>query len=381
MTPQDTLIAQASALLDDVQHQRAKLAVYATPGQPQAGGLSAGQLRGRLSTQERKLETLIGNASNGGAFAEMRKDYQEISRECRDLFGEALAVLIAPTVRPLSNGACDVVEKLLRGLGQLVGVPWLHLTTLADSEFFGTASQVIRLRYPSSTVWDFPVAAHEFGHFVGPGWPTPDAKRNGYQDFLTETNIGDESYLQEYFADLFATFVLGPAFVNSCLLHRFDPVREEGQFHPSDRQRAVGILAALEMLANDSQPQTAPVLRRMHQMRTEEWNHAVAASGAVPVDDEFSGRLQGCLRTLWESLREWCGDAAFNDIHVSFRLRPERGEDVPSGATIRDVLNAAWIVRLEKPIDLLQPVGRMTHVTEIGRIDAWARTLCMGVPE
>ncbi len=367
MSPRDTLLVQVSALRNDLNHQLAKFDRTAAPAiegkvNGEANDLVLAQLRKKISAQVNKLDELIRFDLAGDDLKPARTSYREIDNNARSLFAECLAISIAPAIRGLSldDGACSIIERLLRGLGNSVGVPWPHLTTIADSEFFAIASQVIHLRYPASTIWDYPVAAHEFGHFVGPRWPSTDGGFTGYQVFLAVTELGFKSHREEYFADLFATYVLGPAYVDTCLVSRFDPAGEGDESHPSDRHRAVWILTGLELLAEQSTGQSAQILKSIWENRSGEWAEAVKLNEGIPVDVDFAAILRTRARDLWRSFVEWSNEAALTDLTCAMELRANfmEKEKTVKVLSIRDILNAAWLIRLGKKFNLRDPQDR-----------------------
>ena len=157
---------------------------------------------------------------------------------------ECLAFALGPLVRGipwqgdrgLDNGFCDLADEMLRELGVRSPQNWSRRTVLSDSEFITDPAQIIRIRFPVTSIWDLPVAAHEFGHLLGQGSRSPlqpriEALAYGYQE---------RNWVHEHFADLFATYVLGPAFACTCLLTRFDPSMDptvNSETHPSHGAR------------------------------------------------------------------------------------------------------------------------------------------------
>jgi hypothetical protein len=381
MNPQDTLMDRASALLENLSLQRHRL------GQAEVGesGGSANKLVRTLVGQKLaaltdRLKHFIENEIYTDDLTRAHAGYLRIDQECKNLFGECLAFLIAPTIRThgFDDGACAIVERMLRQLGQSVSVPWPHLTTLADAEFFATASQVIRLRYPSSNIWDYVVAAHEFGHFIGPRWPAPNGDRTGYQTFLDIKDLGPKAHLEEYFADLFATFVLGPAYLCACLAYRFDPASQGDDYHPNDRYRAVWILTGIEELKKASKGQSAEILDSILTSQSQDWTAAVAASGASRVEDRTVATLRTRARRLWTDLTAWVREAAYVDLSTAMSLRADFfAKRRPVGnPEVRDVLTAAWLMRVEDGNDLYVEAKKNAHTNKLAAIDSWAKTIC-----
>jgi len=129
---------------------------------------------------------------------------------------------------------------------------------LSSDDFFRDFVQIIRLRFPFCGIWDLPVAAHEFGHFVagqlnltrmgGAHYLAVQEYKSGFMQQNSEIREEWGFWLEEYFADVFATFALGPAYGFTCLLLRFDPASAYQQLdnnHPVYARRVHVILQTL----------------------------------------------------------------------------------------------------------------------------------------
>ena len=132
---------------------------------------------------------------------------------------------------------------------------------MSEREYHQDLAQIIRLRYPATTAWDLPIAAHEFGHFAGPNYRTEDEPpRYHFLECLAklkkvlradEMPEQAENHIHEYFADLFAVWTLGPAYACTCILGRFDPSGypfANPYTHPGDGHRAHAVLWALAQM-------------------------------------------------------------------------------------------------------------------------------------
>jgi hypothetical protein len=383
MTPSETLLAQAAQLLEHVEQQRTHLSgmLDATGHGPERDGfapITLRKLREQLDSQSGQLKDLLAAVANNGELIEERKNFRRIDQTCRDLFGECLAVSTGDAIRRLAldGGACEIIENLLRQLGDHLEVQWPHVTTLADSEFFGTASQVIRVRFPAFTVWDFPVAAHEFGHFVGPRLRSSNGDLTPYQSFLLVQDLGPRDYLEEYFADMIAVVTMGPAYLNSCLIHRFDPGGDDGRSHPADSKRAFWILKGLEYTAERYQPPTRGLFEEVLKSRTEDWNSAVSTNGGVPLTPETEKTLRRRARDLCQKLYAAFPDAIFTDLYAARQLFADFVErkEINKRCEIRQIVNAAWMIRLHGERNANEAGGSRPTVEGI---DQWARQACL----
>jgi hypothetical protein len=204
-----------------------------------------GRRRGLLKTLQDEIEQ-IPRRQAPGRLAAWWKGLGASRHESDKLFSECLAYAIGPLTRglptqegdSLDGGLCAIADEMLEELTVPADQLWSRRSVLSDSEFMGEATRIIRLRFPVSGIWDLPVAAHEFGHLLGLG-----SKFRGEIERLAQGD-NERNWVHEHFADLFATYVLGPAFACTCLLTRFDPSSDpnrQSHTHPSDGLRAWAI--------------------------------------------------------------------------------------------------------------------------------------------
>ena len=87
---------------------------------------------------------------------------------CRVLFAEYLACHhgVAARRTGVDNGLCAIADALLDELELPPKIRWPGFTVLSNSEYFDEMASIIRLRFPEVSIWNLPVAAHEFGHFL-----------------------------------------------------------------------------------------------------------------------------------------------------------------------------------------------------------------------
>lgn len=327
-------------------------------------------LQTELANIHGDLEALSERVAGAADFRTAFEDLQALRDRAQNLFGECLALATAPVVRAqnLDHGACATADRLLCEIGEVVGVHWSHFTILAESEFLGKSSQFVRLRYPATSIWQLPIAVHELGHFCGPNWP---ASRHGdpYVACMAQTDLGPENYREEYFADLFAVYVLGIPYACACLLERFQPLQRDTSTHPADAKRAVWILKGLELLAKESRGESARIARgRAGQLR-DVWA-AIAAYG-VSVSPEDAARLGQIALQIWGRFVRSRPGAMYGDLRGALALVADYtrrdGRGGPA-ASLRDVVAASWLVRLD--------LGSRNGGDELPALEQWAARLC-----
>ena len=212
----------------------------------------------------------------------------------------------------IDAGACALAEAWLDELSARAGHRGVGVVIPAEHEFLHATTQVIRLRFPDDGFWGLPVAVHEYGHFVAemlvrrtsarnlPYWafPVADLLREAAEEFPALWSIG-----HELFADVFAVFVAGPAYVNTCLRLRFDAMRahDVSDTHPSAARRAQVQLRTLERM-HQSMP-GGGYLAGARSTLAEYWEAAVTAVGLDPAPPA-SEDLDALDAAFWDLLTD-----------------------------------------------------------------------------
>jgi hypothetical protein len=324
-----------------------------------------------LQRKTRDLERLTRDldalaVSERSSLAEYWRQYKLQSDECQRLLREYRAFLEGALLRSagLDHGICDLADALLAQLARLTVVDWSRFTIVAEDEFFAPMTDIIRVRYLHVSIWDLPVLAHEFGHFVTPKLLDRLRGTDPIRDFRGE--IGREmaaaappssrralvdqtlSHLDEHIADAFALYALGPAFAATCLLLRFEPARayEDTTEHPSDGRRAYLLFTMLGLLSPD--------YGRITRVLRSIWDDNLACAGAPAMGaaDDWLDRLARRLVDLFDTLAakakfdaaDWRRSVELSQV----LLMPGREQEV-GAITPRDILNAAWVCRLDHP--------------------------------
>ena len=223
--------------------------------------------------------------------------------------------------------------------------------------------QIIRLRYPAVGIWDVPVVVHELGHFAAyrltswdDGLQRSQKVREFIREYLVEKNIAKESeqrqwkrWLNEFFADAFATYCVGPSYAASCLMLRFSVAQacnNENETHPSSAARAAAILEILsEMSRNQTVPFQEPPYRLVVEKLRSRWLDMLTSSGGyceiewVPA---MARRLYQVVSSVALNARydTWAyADATLRSVLSDPMKAPEHH------FSARDLLNAAWLAR------------------------------------
>jgi len=322
-----------------------------------------------------RLKDVGTRVAAGDSVASCWQKFHKVDGECVDFFGECLAFSLGDIVRApeagLDGGLCAVADVLLDELSRKSNVRWRRLTVVSEREYYQDLAQIIRLRYPATTVWDLPVAAHEFGHFAGPNYQTEDKPpRFPFGDYLSkevEKAVKDgelpkqaENHIQEYFADLFAVWALGPAYGCTCILGRFDPSQDPfaGSYtHPGDGHRAHAVLWALEQMDAENKRSFKPSFNDSIVRLRDHWQACLAAANPLEsvitkkereLRDRRIKELWAVVTTHFRPVRydSWgrAANLAGRTMQVTTKNLLAAGSS--KGDVLRDVLNAASRMRL-----------------------------------
>jgi len=309
--------------------------------------------------------------------------------DSESLHAECLAFTEASRARanPINADLCGLTDVFLREIGRKVnGCQWNSFSVLSTEEYFKGLAKIIRLRFPCDGIWELPIAAHEFGHFVASQIGTD--YKTFKRDYLTSTiGLGNawDFYFEEIFADVFATYVAGPAFAFACLLLRFEPkdADVEGIEHPSYIRRTQAIVSTLEQMNNDSD--TLSDFDETLQFLSSCWESAVAAAGKLEALQVFreatlkksngepgetdQARIANLAGLIYNRiLRPVADDARFTRWKEVQRMQswllgtgqPDAGDRF----SIAELLNAAWLCRLTPNADPVALNARFLKVCE-----------------
>ena len=323
-----------------------------------------------LQDQVDALRARLAQADTEDALALAWVDYRRVHENSQDLFRESLEFLGGLVFRQkaLPRAIYAVADALVRELAKTGKKHSLTVPTSHEA-VKRTFGRIIRLRYPEWTLWTLPLTAHAYGHVMVEEPPAPGQQpvallADGQQLMAVEVAGGDdrvERFLHEYYTDAFATFTMGPAYACAALLLRFNPACDE-RGAASQLVRGEVILQTLKKMGRGPglmNPYTA-VIDQLEQrwalilQRTRPAGLLTDAerqqiSGQV---DRFYDRIDrrfvysfyspNNLRRAFQWAEEWSGQ--IEESNLKLRL-----PDIPIESSLRDVLNAAWLSRLEHP--------------------------------
>jgi hypothetical protein len=300
--------------------------------------------------------------------AESWPENAAVARSIRSLAERFLELSagMSARVQGLDDGLCRLADALLREVSAAGGPPWVMTTVPADADFFSERDHVIRVRWPGDGIWTLPLALHELGHYVGRRIEV-NASLDGerwsilrpFEMRLSETGEevpADWHHLHEFFADAYATYVGGPAYLACCVTIGLDPTQDasEDRSHPAPSRRVALILEILARM--NACPDNSANLHYDIEPWRRNWVEAVNGAAGT-ADLALAETEQELADFLWSILFDRLRNARYRTLNAAKALAgqlltPTERLDACS-AKSTDVLNAVWCARHQAHADLV----------------------------
>jgi hypothetical protein len=255
----------------------------------------------------------------------------------------------------LDEGICKIADELISKL-QIRDLSYSLTIPAFQEAVTMTLARFIRLGFPEWTLWALPLAAHELGHVV--------VSKNLELDTFVKENASNELsayglHLQEFLADAFATFTMGPAYACASILLRFNPpsAYEDKKEHPADAKRAYVIFKMLEWMNESKNEQYEGIIKILK----DEWSDALKQAKQ---QDKLKAEDENNLNKWIDSLKEkklveyissvryphtsWARAELLKKQLLDVLQKKQNNIEVSGTYDLRDVLNAAWLCRIDQ---------------------------------
>jgi hypothetical protein len=334
-----------------------------------------------------ELRTQLLQPSANGA-SEAWKTYADVRDDSIRLFEECLEFIGGLAFRRTGLDAgrmCELADELIQACArQALAQRWYFLTVPSLREVV-TKSRIrlSRIRFPEWTLWTLPGTAHVLGHEIM-AQQNAAAFISSRMEAWARTDLAKRHVLA-LLADIFGAYLMGPAYGEACIRLRFDPSRahDEDRDHPAESSRAHVVLSTLARMTASVQQDAWEL--QLTALR-EQWSaalQAAAPAGAPPdaeasLDDLVDEALVHFEKSL-NDLTEFGMQGWYETAQLYERWRKQADNSPRADAlTIergkftepRDVLNAAWLMRLERPADtnrVADAAGRMCRQLLVSR--------------
>lgn len=412
--PASVLVAQIDALMENLRRGEGVLkneSIEREYRQPIYGKFARA-----ISPLMRRLEqlrkTVTKNTLTADELADAWQSFAEANFEGQRVFAQCLDFLGGIAVRRmgLEGGICGVAERLVSAFAFDTGVSWSSVMILGEERLFDNVAQItqiIRLRFPEWDIWSLPFTAHEFGQLVANGESV-----RGLREFLVDEErrlrrlledvqlqqselqavapailalrsdcVGthgsprveqflaqQRNHLHSLFADIFATYFLGPAYIYARLFLRLRPTLafndESDSSSPVEARRIAVMVSTLRQMSEAGKRDTytpGPYDGELRRFETL-WESAVKPvvrgyqSGfkfGAPYDSWFE-QMYNLLRTehglVGFKAQDWEKAEALSNGLLQF-------QPAPPDLTAPIILNAAWHCRVRNP-ERVEDIGK-----------------------
>jgi hypothetical protein len=322
---------------------------------------------GKIKELQAQLDQ-VGD-SQGTAMQQAWSDYATLLQTGQPLFTEYVDLWGGLALRDMNfdEGVCQMADEIIDKCNMVAGNRIRHsLAIPARAEATRmTLARIIRLGFPEWTLWAVPLAGHEFGHVIAARL-AESSSRLLYADNASRSRYG-RRYLDDLFADVFATYALGPAYACAAVLMRLDPRRAfedvpwtegiEVFARPAHAKRAFIILNVLERM--DAKYTGFSAFGKVTSCLRDAWEAALKqVEQPGQLEDEQRAELTSLVRFMvedflevyasgveygaeqWASRAEWPEMLNINGGAKLLKPKLEGDEQ------LRDVLNAAWLSRV-----------------------------------
>ncbi len=358
-----------------------------------------------------RVRNQMAKAEAGGKHAGDRarvawKLYAAIYRKSRWISQECLEFIAGLAFRDkkLDEQICQIADALIESYAEASGKEPSLAVPSSQESLSRTLGRIVRLRFPEWTIWTLPLVAHEYGHVVipdvldhsrfcagelpalmaqYPGGAPPGAAPATPE----ESRKRAESYLIEFMADAFATYIMGPAYPCAAILLRFDPRAGEGQENsPIDLDRARVVLRILGSMSQAAGAISGYAFAISYL--SDRWDEAVRRAnptgaattrGGGSRDIYLDGLADRILRHFhrnlpaanyphgnprdgWQVAQRW---ATIWGNELAKKARRLTAQLDATSDNLRDVMNAAWVCRLDHE-------GEISELEDVVH-ETWAR--------
>lgn len=296
-----------------------------------------------IGKQLRDALQKISNASQAGGSASQFKELATVRADCRSFAADCLAFEQSAAMRHFEpvRSACRLADTFLEELSGAIRDSRSHYVLISDAEHFTGDAKAIHLSYMRLGFWQLARVAHEFGHL----WAEKSLRGAQIQsDFaaLIPRQAWSEAQAKEFFADVFATYVLGPAYASSCLLLDFNPAEKNvSDTHPNGDARAHCVLFALSKLVQRFEGFSSNQAADLHTNLNSFWT---ATRNAAGLNGDLINKfdLKHAVDVAFLNLEDNISSARYNSMEKANRVSNLSHD---AQATMRDILNGAWLRR------------------------------------
>jgi hypothetical protein len=290
-----------------------------------------------------------------------------IFHECIDVLGGMVLrdAQFDTTLWQLADELLATYQQSAKDAGRVRAIPKVVQTVVTRLE------RVVRLWVPHWSIWALPFTAHEFWHV---------AASLGIWDKLRE-HLDPEEHskdpaLNTCLADAFATYTIGPAYAYAAVTLLLNPSAPYEPTWGCDECRAQAIFCMLEQMNHEkSEDDDKPSFLEPRCALEQAWRAAKQQAGVAPQPaKDHRDRVRAMVEALWRALfDQGCSTITLQQWRDLRNLAPLllagdlRQIALPASTEARDILNAGWLVRLDRTMKLEKLTDRVNQLLGILR--------------
>ena len=333
--------------------------------------IAVGSFRTNIKKIQEKIKEVYddiaaANASSGDEAEQLHnqiwnKYWDEIYTPAQEIFGDYVDFMrgLATRDSKLDNEICNLADIMIskwsvKDISLTIPVKYVALES--------TMARIIRLSFQDWSTWSLPMVAREVSYVIH-SRQRAGKEINDFIDEQIKENTQKDIHLRDYLADIYATYVMGPAYGYASVYLRFDPINNLHAYgnHIPDAYRAEAIFSMLEWMRDEKKFSFDAIIQ---ELRTE-WKRFLSFSGSPQeielqekkqikdwVDDLVKFVHENDEGGLMYTAHQWEAAGLLKEKFVETRTFPYTGR-----YDVRDIMNAAWLVRGDDEI----------HINEINK--------------
>ena len=257
----------------------------------------------------------------------------------------------------LDSGFDDIVDALLHEL-RSVTTRIRPSQLMARSYEHNSKAGILNTSFPDYSVWSIPVIVHELGHLV-----IADLRLDLQAAVLAACEMEPrerteriKSSSDELFCDSFATFVMGPSYPCSLILLYAKPLdTSDSKWFPSTLTRIRMCALMLQRPGRTDKQQPDDMMETFTRALAAYLDEFDQMLPPQPYPTELVPMAHVFYQLLIAEFPSAAADLSARDqrriSHLAAQLKHQSKSDTPADTTIRDVLNAGWLARLQGNAD------------------------------
>ena len=334
-------------------------------------------VRASAHTAQQRIEDLRTDFAEEGEDARgawrrhqlLTAETRDVCRACMELLGGFALRDHMPadkSDRFLDQKICHFTEKIAELCNELTTPDLNPLLAIpaAEDPLAETMARIIRLRFPEWTIWTLPLVAYEYARVV---FDDIEQLQAAIDDEVRRRMEDDEPPSQKdvalavttQLADVFGTYVMGPAYACAAVMLRLEPIASDG-VEKGDLERVATLFATVQRLYGDEDPAVfvKENLRRPWELALE-GVESTADEKRIKQAERFAARaLRIVERTTYadakfesyaETGEHWARAKKLSESWCIEQGGKGADPNAPKRFRLREVLNAAWRSRLMMP--------------------------------